>query len=359
MRARVRRWQTWFLLAGLAVLIAGGFLVPLPYFVEAPGRLLTLGACVNVEAEEAVPVRGDYLVTSVGLRRARPFSLLRVAGRPDVRLRPDDRVVRSDITDQEHFAGQRRVFAHTAQRAAALGLRHAGFTADPDRFIGDGALVLGVLEDSPADGVLRGGDVIIAVDGVPVATDAEVGVFIDQQEPLVVRFTRNGQPREVQLTPHRLWVDGEERTALGLRLETYNLRVDLPVPVHVSSGRFGGTSAGLMIALAVYDQSDPSIDLAAGRRIAGTGTITSQGAVGRIGGVDLKALAAHRRGADVFLVPEAQAAAARESLPADSPMTIIPVTTFAGAVNFLTESAGTDLRGRSVVPVECPVGAAA
>ncbi len=359
MRARLRDLRTWFLVLSLIILVAGGAYAPLPYFVESPGRLLTLGGCVNVDSEEAVPVRGDYLLTTVSLRRATPFSLARVAVDRSARLRPDDRVVRSDRTDQDHFAGQRRVFAQSAQRAAALGLRQAGFTADPERFIGDGALVTGVLEDSPAEGVLRGGDVIIAMDGIPVATDAEVRAFIDEAEPVVVRFTRGGEAHEVRLTPYELPSEGEERVMLGLHLETLNSRVDLPVPVNVTSGRIGGPSAGLMIALAVYDQSDALVDLAAGRRIAGTGTLTGQGAVGRIGGIDLKAMAAHKRGADVFLAPESQADMARAGLPEDAELEIVPIATFEGAVRYLAESANPDMVGRFLGPMECPVRPAA
>jgi Lon-like protease len=358
-KARLRSWRTWFIVTCLAILVAGGLYVPLPYFVEAPGRLLTLGGCVRVESEDSVPVRGDYMLTSVNLRRASPFSLARVAVSPAASLRPADRVVRNDVGDRDHFASQRRVFAQSAQLAAALGLQRAGFTADPNELIGDGALVTGVVEGSPAYGVLRGGDVIVAIDGVPIATGDEVRTFVDDTEPLVVRFTRDGSAHEVRLSPHLLSVDGQERPALGLRLDTLNSRVNLPVPVSVTSGRIGGPSAGLMIALAVYDQSDPSTDLAAGRRIAGTGTLTGQGAVGRIGGIDLKALAAHRRDADIFLAPESQAEAAKQRLPRNSRMQVVPVSTFDGAVQHLLETAGTDVRGRPQTPLECPVRPAA
>lgn len=360
MSAWARRWQSWFLVVSLAVLVAGGLYAPLPYFVEAPGRLLTLGGCVRVDAEDTVPVRGDYLLTTVGLRRARPFGLVRAAMVADERVRPDERVVRSERSDADHFASQRRVFAESARRAAALGLREAGFGADPERYIGDGALVTGVLDDSPAEGVLRGGDVIVAVDGVPVATDVEVRAFLEDPDPVVVRFTRGGTAHEVQLSPHPLSVDGEERLLLGLRLTTLNSRIDLPVPVHVQAGKIGGPSAALMIALAVYDQSDPSVDLAAGRRIAGTGTLTSHGAVGRIGGIDLKALGASERGADVFLAPESQAEEALASLPEHTDLEILPVATFEGAVRLLLETADpSQVEGGGGPSPDCPVPPAA
>ena len=354
MSARLRRWQTGFLLAGLTVIVAAAFLVPLPYFVEAPGRLLTLGGCVDVRAEDAVPVRGDYLLTSVSLRRATPSDLVRVAIDDAARLRSDERVVRRDVRDAAHFEAQRRVFSRSAQSAAALGLQAAGFGADPDRLIGDGAVVTGVLDGSPAAGVLQRGDVITALDGMPIMSDAELRAYLDDTEPIAVRYVRDGRQQEAEIQPVELVVGGDERVVFGLQLETLNSRVDLPVPVDVTSGRIGGPSAGLMIALAVYDQSDPVVDLAAGRRIAGTGTLTSQGAVGRVGGVDLKALAAYHRGADVFLVPESQAEEVAQRLGPVRGFSIIPVNTFDGAVQALRESADPDGPQGPLSPVECP-----
>ena len=354
MRARFRRWQTWFILLGLAVIVAASLLAPLPYFLESPGRLVTLGGCVDVQAEDAVPVRGDFLLTSVSLRRAAPFDVLRVLFDDSARLRPDDRVVRRDIRDAEHFEAQRRVFSQAAQNAAALGLQAAGFGADPERLIGDGAVVTGVVDGSPAAGVLEAGDVITALDGVPVMSDAELRAYLDETDPIEVRYVRDGRQQEVEIEPMELAVDGDERVVLGLQLETLNSRVDLPVPVDVTSGRIGGPSAGLMIALAVYDQSDPAVDLAAGRRIAGTGTLTSQGAVGRVGGIDLKALAAYHRGAEVFLAPEPQADEAAQLVGSVRDFSVIPVSTFEGAVQALRESAEPgDFQGPPS-PIECP-----
>lgn len=359
MRRQLRRLQTWFVAASVAVLVAGAFLVPLPYFTESPGRVLTLGGCVQVQSDRAVPVRGDYLLTTVRLRRAHPVDMLRSAFDPAMGLRPADRVVRGDVRDAEHFAAQRETFARSAQLAAALGLRRAGYAPDSELVVGDGAVVVGVLEDSPAMGVLQGGDVIVAVDGIPVTTDGDVRAFVRDNEPLVLRFTRDGELHQARLTPYVLERDGEEQAVLGLRLDTVNARVNLPVPVQVVAGRIGGPSAALMIALAVYDKSEPGVDLASGRRIAGTGTLTNQGVVGRIGGIHLKALAAHRRGAELFLAPASQVDDARAGLPADSTMRVVPVSTFEDAVRALAETAGTDVRGRPQTPVECPFAPAA
>jgi PDZ domain-containing protein len=98
----------------------------------------------------------------------------------------------------------------------------------------------------------------------------------------------------------------------------------------------GGPSAGLLFSLGVIDKLDgdgSGGDLTGGRVIAGTGTIDTSGKVGAVGGVTLKTQAAHRDGATVFLVPEAECADAEAELPEG--MRLIPVTTLKGAVGSL------------------------
>lgn len=107
----------------------------------------------------------------------------------------------------------------------------------------------------------------------------------------------------------------------------------LPYPVRVDQDGVGGASGGLLIGLAVYDRLSP-IDLARGRRVAGTGTLAADGSVGRVGGVAAKAAAAGAAGVDVFLVPSSQAGEARAVLADD--VVVLGVETFAEAVAALT-----------------------
>jgi PDZ domain-containing protein len=58
----------------------------------------------------------------------------------------------------------------------------------------------------------------------------------------------------------------------------------------------------MMFALAVYDKLTPGA-LTGGAKIAGTGTIDSVGAVGKIGGIQQKLVGAKRGGATWFLAP--------------------------------------------------------
>jgi PDZ domain-containing protein len=112
---------------------------------------------------------------------------------------------------------------------------------------------------------------------------------------------------------------------------------DFPFEVSIRSGDVGGPSAGLMWALGLYDALTPG-DLTDGRTIAGTGTIAPDGAVGPIGGIEDKVLAADDVGASELLVPVEDMAAAREV--AAPGLRLVPVGSFDRAVAFLESQGG-------------------
>ena len=110
----------------------------------------------------------------------------------------------------------------------------------------------------------------------------------------------------------------------------------LPRDINVDTGNIVGPSAGMMIALAIYDALTPA-DLTGGHIIAGTGTIalTTDGKaiIGPIGGIEEKVRAAASHGADIFLAPFGQAAQARKAAPKS--MRVVGVKTFDDALKFL------------------------
>ncbi|MBD0420812.1 S16 family serine protease [Streptomyces sp. NPDC052309] len=108
------------------------------------------------------------------------------------------------------------------------------------------------------------------------------------------------------------------------------------VDVKLRLADIGGPSAGLLFALGIIDKLEgdgSGGDLTGGRIIAGTGTISTGGKVGAVGGVPLKTQAARRDGATVFLVPKAECSDAQAELPKG--LRLIPVTTLEGAVDSL------------------------
>ncbi len=78
-------------------------------------------------------------------------------------------------------------------------------------------------------------------------------------------------------------------------------QIKLPVRVRIDAGNVGGPSAGLAFALQVLEDLGHKVDR--GYRIAATGEIQLNGAVGPIGGIKQKTYGVRQAKADVFLVP--------------------------------------------------------
>jgi PDZ domain-containing protein len=165
----------------------------------------------------------------------------------------------------------------------------------------------------PADGALQRDDQITAVDGKPVSTSQGLRDAISPRPPgsqVTLSLVRGGQAREAVLTTARP-ESGEERSIVGV------IAAEIPdygFEISITLQNVGGPSAGLMFALGIIDKLGPE-SVTGGRFVAGTGEIRSDGTVGPIGGIQQKLVAARARGADVFLVPDANCPEARERAP--------------------------------------------
>jgi PDZ domain-containing protein len=256
------------------------------------------------------PVHGQLLLTTV--RLAEPSAVKAVVDwiDDDADLMPRQAVIPPGVDEREYFAAQERVFRESAQVAAAVGLRKAGY---PVEVSGGGVRVSAVIPGSPAAGKLREGDVITAIDGRPVRLASDVVEATSRAragDEVTVEVKRGDEIRRYTIRLAR--VNELGRPGLGVALTTLGFDIKLPFPVEVDQGKIGGPSAGLMLALTVYDLVDP-VDLARGRTIAGTGTIDVAGHVGPVGGVAQKVAAAEEAGAKMFLVPAAEAKEARKA----------------------------------------------
>ena len=334
------KWWPWvrslFLPVSLLLIACAVFIVPLPVYAERPGSSLDLTECLSVGDPSASPISGDLLLTFATFRKATVADLITSIGAEDVLLRPVARVVPEDLEPADYFARGREVFDASGRTAAAVGLDRAGYPQD-SRITGDGARVVRTLEGYPAAQSLRANDIVVGVGDQGIATSDELQELIltrGADDELRFRVHRGGAVETIPITPVIRELEGERRPLIGATLQTVNPRVDLPVDVDIRAGRIGGPSAGLMIALDVYDAVADE-DLVAGRRIAGTGEIDANGRVGRIGALPLKVIAADRQGASVFLAPASQADTARAALPEGTGMRVIGVETIDEAITAL------------------------
>ncbi|HVE46764.1 MAG TPA: PDZ domain-containing protein [Acidimicrobiales bacterium] len=315
-----------------ATVIIGGVavLVPLPLVVISPGSAEAVPPRITFEGESKDHVTGQLYFMTVAVGQPTPVEALAAWLDDDQDVLPRQRVIPKGVDEDQYVKAQRRIFSESARVAAAVGLRAAGREV---RFSGKGAHVVAVVPGSPAEGKLRAGDVVVAVDGRPVGLASDlIAVTARAKDGDVVRLAvqRDGNEREVEVTLRRL---GElERPALGVSINTEAFDITLPFQVKVDQGQIGGPSAGFMIALTVYELAENG-DLARGRRIAGTGTIDASGAVGPVGGVPQKVRAAQAAGATLFLVPPDELQQAQEA--ASKKMKVVAVSTLDDAIQLL------------------------
>ena len=213
------------------------------------------------------------------------------------------------------------------QVATAVALRELGY-----RVPSVGVEVAEVEVGAPADGPLRPGDVIVEAEGENVTTPEDLIAVMADVEPgesVHLIFERDGSERDVTVET-RASSDDPPRAVMGIIIQH---KFEFPVDISIDAGDVGGPSAGLAFALDIYDELGEDID--EGRKVVVTGALNEEGTVLPIGGIEQKSYAAHEADADLFLVPDRNAADARRYAEDTE---VVAVSTFDEALSILTSS---------------------
>lgn len=311
----------------LGVVAVLGTSVRLPLLVLEPGPAPDVAERTRIDAPTYESEGSIHLTTALvdDPKGATGKEIVQAVFSPDRIVYPRDAIYPSDRSEEHTESVQAAQMTQSELEAAVAALSELGMPYQPE-----GAFVADVLQGSPAEGKLRAGDVVTAIDGNPVILledlESEAG-RLKPGDPLRVEVLRGRARRTLSFDAVE---PSGDFTALGAELAQYNKP---PVEVSISSRDIGGPSAGLMYALSIYDRLVPD-DITGGRKIAGTGTIENSrdriGVVGAVGSVELKVKGARRIGAGVFLVPEAEEAAAREA--AGDGMEVIGVSSLSEAI---------------------------
>jgi PDZ domain-containing protein len=91
------------------------------------------------------------------------------------------------------------------------------------------------------------------------------------------------------------------RAVMARKFPSVDISAVTDSSIKVSLKNTGGPSGGLVFTLGLIDLFTPE-DILQGRNIAGTGTISKDGAIGAIGGVSEKILGAKKAGATILFV---------------------------------------------------------
>lgn len=195
----------------------------------------------------------------------------------------------------------------------------------------DGALVVSVLPGSPATRAgVQPGDVLRAVDGEPIDGPSRLRELVGlNPEGLTLTVDHLGELDFVKVYPRA--------GKIGV-LATGSYAESLEGLLSVETGSVGGSSAGLMMTLAILDVMYPG-DLTGGLHVAGTGTISFDGTVGPVAGVDYKVRAAVESGAEWFMIPTSLVS----EVSAPKGIRLVAVDTLDEALDSLCEVADDEL----------------
>lgn len=325
---RALKWA--FALPLAVLLVIAAYWIPIPIFlIYLPGPVSNVDQLIEIDQVETYSSEGKLLLTTVTIEEN-----VTVWGWVEALFDPDKAVVmRQEVTGGLSFEElskqqeeQMRLSQLRAQEVAlaALGIAH------PE---GRGVRVDATIEGAPADGELMPGDIILSIDGRKTATTCDVGRAIDAAEVgdrVEIKVRRESDIEELSVLAIRNPQD-PETPFIGVRMTNIGYKFEPGFEVEFDTENIGGPSAGLMLSLSLYDRLTAD-DLTQGREIAGTGTITCDGSIGPIGGIEQKVAAAEESGADVFLAPTANSEDARSA--ADD-IEVVSVSNFDDALEYL------------------------
>ncbi|WP_084213540.1 SepM family pheromone-processing serine protease [Thermicanus aegyptius] len=308
MRTRMimrKRWLTTIPI--LVVVIASLFLIQLPYFTMSPGAALELSPIVQVQGGYR-DEKGKLMMTTVRTDRATLFSYLYAQLSPTTDLVPLQQILSPNEDVNQYFKRQEAVMKDSQQTAIIVAFQKANV---PIQVINKGAVVTEIIPGMPAEKLLKAGDVITAVDGEKVENAEELISALrgrSKGEKVELSLLREGSPMTITIPlapfPTEWQIKGEgQKVGIGIYSPATEREVIPSKKVNFKTEHIGGPSAGLMFTLELINQLTPG-DLTKGYAIAGTGTISMDGTVGPIGGIQHKVVGAKRKGAAIFFAPD-------------------------------------------------------
>lgn len=331
----IRKTKVTILFVFIFIIISLNF-YKLPYYVTRPGTAQVLDEIIEVE--DGTDEKGDFMLTTVRMGEANVFSYLMTKMNKYYTLEPIEDVRLENETDEEYQVRQLYYMENSQENALQVAFQKAGKDIDITL---NGIYILGVEDNTPADGILKPGDRIIAIDEKKFDSITEFTNYIRGKkvgDKILVTFLRDKIKLEKKISIAKL--KETNKPGIGITLvEDKEVRTN--PKVKINTDQIGGPSAGLMFSLEIYNQLVKE-DITKGYRIAGTGTISSDGTVGPIGGIEQKIIAADREGAEIFFAPNENGKkdsnyvmAKKTAQDINSKMKIVPVDTFDNALNYL------------------------
>ncbi|MEZ2388978.1 PDZ domain-containing protein [bacterium RCC_150] len=295
------------LVSGALTLVLGiaAASLPVPYVVESPGPTFnTLGIdhntpVISISGHQSFPAKGNLDLTTVYINGGPngPVSIFEAFQAwldSSKAVYPEDTIYPKGVTKQQSEQESALAMTTSQENAVASALNEENIP------FGQKLQVAGLSDPSASKGKLQEGDVFTSINGKPITSLNVIQSALTDGAgaPAAVVVDRNGKSVTVNITPTK---NASGKYILGVLLK---YKFTFPFDVKISLDQVGGPSAGMMFALGIIDSITPG-DLTGGKHVAGTGTISPDGAVGPIGGIAQKMRGARNGGATMFLAPAA------------------------------------------------------
>ncbi|MBO0468505.1 PDZ domain-containing protein [Enterococcus plantarum] len=318
---------------------------PIPFYIEGPGTTENLKDFVTVNNKKDTEP-GAFYLTTVGVRKATVGSALKAKFSTFEELVSKEELMGSSTSSE--YDRIQQYYMNSSKNAA---IEQALKLADvPYKMNFKGVYVLAIEDNSSFKGKISVGDTVTGIDGHTFKSSEEFVDYVKKQkigQKVTVSYLQDGKAKKAEGKLIELPTDKKAGIGIGL---TDHTEIESTVPVEIDAGDIGGPSAGLMFTLETYEQLIQK-GIRKGHKIAGTGTINTQGVVGRIGGIDKKVVTASNNGTEIFFAPDdeitkemkkaepeiktnyEEAKAAAEKI--GTKMKIVPVKNVQDALNYL------------------------
>ncbi|MBU5673130.1 SepM family pheromone-processing serine protease [Paenibacillus brevis] len=317
----------------LAILVYVVVYMPTPYMVNQPGTAEEVKPMVKIAGGDTEE-HGTFMLTTVSVSYANLALLV------SAQFKSHAEIVRKEADrNDEEYQTQQRYYMSTSQSSAIMSAyRQAGIEYE---VVPEYVFIVGFSDVITPKGDFHPGDILKEINGSPIGKFEDLSGLLKGMAPgdqVELTYDRGGKITTQKVELVKITEEnGNIRAGLGVTVgEVRKIEPkDSDKEVQFADTRIGGPSAGLMFTLEIYNQLTPG-DLSKGYRIAGTGTMSEDGTVGPIGGVQFKIVASDRRDADIFFVPEGNYKEAKAKADEiKSEMKLVPVKSVQDALDYL------------------------
>lgn len=283
----------------VVIVLALGF-YPMESYISKPGGAYELDPFVEVDGGDQDD-EGTLSLLTIALAKATPLTYAYAKITDSRKIYKANEIRQEDEDEKEYNVRQLKLMSNSQFNAISVAFNRAKM---PYTISNNGIFIFNVVDGSAADGILEAGDKILQMDDIDDLTEESIRAYLaDKVEGDVIRLKVERDGEQVDKEVSLKTIPGVlEKPGIGISY-TADKKVETTPEVHINSEDIGGPSAGLMFTLEILNQLLQE-DITKGYKIAGTGEMGPDGTVGRIGGIDLKVIAADNKDMEIMFAPD-------------------------------------------------------